>query len=241
MSQDTISLTLEPRAVTGKQVKHLRRQGNVPAVIHDHGKDSVIVQGDYMTMLKVWQRAGKHHPVQLKADGHSYTALIKEAEFDPKKHQLTHLVFNAVKANEKVAAEVPIHAKYDEGNEVSPAERAGLMVLAHLTTVNVKALPKDLPDTLYYDAEKLVEVGDSISVADLVVPEGVEVETDPAQGIASVFEPSAVAAANDALGGEEDADAGQVPSEEGSPAEDEAPADQPGGSKADEPKTGENA
>ncbi|HET6924725.1 MAG TPA: hypothetical protein VFH39_02780, partial [Candidatus Saccharimonadales bacterium] len=120
MAQDTISLTLEPRKVTGKQVRQLRREGTVPAVIHDHGKDSVVVQGDYMAVLKVWQQAGKHHPVNLQAGDKTFTALIKTADFDPKKHQLRHVVFNAVRANEKVEAEVPIHPRYSEGNEISP-------------------------------------------------------------------------------------------------------------------------
>lgn len=211
MSQDTISVTLEPREVTGKAVKHLRREGHVPAVIHDHGRDSVIVQGNYNELLKAYQQAGKHHPVAVKAGGKSYTAMIKTVDFEPKKHTLRHVVFNAVKANEKVEAEVPVHARYDEGNEASPAERAGLLVLSNVESVLVSALPKDLPDVLYYDAEKLEQVGDHVSVADLVVPEGVEVKTDPAQGLASVYEPSAVAAANDAAGGDaEDEAASEV-------------------------------
>ena len=37
MSNDPISVTLEPREVTGKAVKHLRKEGKIPAVIHDHG------------------------------------------------------------------------------------------------------------------------------------------------------------------------------------------------------------
>ena len=65
MSDDTISLELEERKVTGKAVKHLRKEGQLPAVIHDHGKPSVVVQGDSIKMLKVWQQAGKHHPVEL--------------------------------------------------------------------------------------------------------------------------------------------------------------------------------
>src|SRR5947209_20364912 len=96
MAQDSISLTLEAREVTGKAVKHLRSEGTVPAVIHDHGKDSVIVQGNAVTMLKVWQQAGKHHPVNLKAGDKNYVALIKTPDFDSKKHLLTHIVFNAV-------------------------------------------------------------------------------------------------------------------------------------------------
>lgn len=206
MSQDVISLTLEPRTVTGKAVKHLREDGTVPAVIHDHGKESVLVQGEYNQLFKVWQQAGKHHPVALKAGSHSYTALIKDAEFDPKKHSLTHLVFNAVKANEKVEAEVPVRPRYDEGNDSSPAERNGLLVLSQLENVTVLAVPSKLPDFLEYDAEKLAAVGDHATVADLIVPEGVEVKTEAEHAVASVFEPSALQAANEAAGGEAEAE-----------------------------------
>ena len=217
MSQDTISLNLELREIIGKAVKQLRRQGTVPAVIHDHGKESVHVQANYQDLVKVWQQAGKHHPIELKAGDASYVALIKTADFDPKKHQLTHVVFNAVDRNQKVDAEIPIRPRYDEGNESSPAERSGLIVLAQLETVAVKAVPSKLPDFVEYDAEKLVEIGDHATVADLIIPEGVEVETEAEHSIATVYEPSALAAANDAAGGDaEPEDAGDVESEAGS-------------------------
>lgn len=218
MTQDIISLTLEPREVTGKAVKHLRRDGTIPAVIHDHGKDSVIVQADAVQLLKVWKQAGKHHPVRLKAGGKNYTALIKAAAFDPKKHLLTHIVFNAVNANETVEAEVPVKPKYAEDNDASPAERSGYLVLSQLETVAVEAVPSKLPDVLEYDAEKLVEVGDSATVADLTVPEGVTVKTEATHAVATVFEPSALAAANEAAGGaaeEEETEAAAAGTEEG--------------------------
>ena len=215
MAQDAINLTLETRDVTGKAVKHLRREGTVPAVIHDHGKDSVIVQADYAALYKVWQQAGKHHPVNLKAGDKTFTALIKTADFDPKKHQLRHVVFNAVRANEKVEAEVPIHVRYDEGNDSSPAERNGLIVLSHLDTVQVKAIPSKLPDFLEYDAEKLVEIGDNITVADLVVPEDVEIVTEAEHSVATVYEPSALQAANEAAAGEAEAETESETVEEG--------------------------
>lgn len=198
---EKITVELEKREVTGKAVKHLRAEGKVPAVIHDHGKDSVVVMGEYVPMMKAYQQAGKHHPVDLTAGGKKYTALIKKAEFDPKKHLLRHVVFNAVKANEKVTAEIPVRIKFAEENEASPAERAGLVVLHQLETVEVEALPKDLPDVLTFDGEKLVEVGNQATVADLQVPSGVVVKTDSAHVLSTVFEPSALQAANDAAGG----------------------------------------
>jgi large subunit ribosomal protein L25 len=221
MTQDKISLTLAPRDVTGKQVRALRRDGVVPAVIHDHGKESVNVQAEYNELSKVFRQAGKHHPINLKAGDKNYLAIIKTATFEPRKNRLSHVVFNAVTANQQVEAEVPVRAKYAEGNDVSPAERNSLIVLSNLESVVVEAVPSKLPDVLEYDGEKLVEVGDHLTVADLEVPEGVTIKTEPEHAIASVYEPSALAAANDAAAGEAEAgDEEEVEAEQGEAADD---------------------
>jgi large subunit ribosomal protein L25 len=236
MTQDTIKLDLQPRQVLGKAVKHLRSSGHIPAVIHDHGKDSLHVQGNDLTITRVWQKAGKHHPISIQAGDKNYTALIKDIAFDPKKHLITHVVFNAVDKDQQVEAEIPIRPRYDEGNEASTAERAGLIVLTQLETVQVKALATNLPDYLEYDAEKLVEIGDHASVADLIIPEGVELLTPPEQSIATVYEPSALAAANDAVGGTaEVGDESEVEAEAGSEAEGEETAGE--GSEQNQPPT----
>ena len=224
MSDNAISLELEPRSVIGKAVKQLRRDGQVPAVIHDHGKTSVAVQAPYLAMYRTYQQAGKHHPISLTVDGHKYTALIKTATFEPKKNQLSHLVFNAVNKNQKVEAEVPVRPRYAEGNEASPAERAGLIVLEQLEAVGVKAVPDKIPDALEYDGEKLVEVGDHVTVADLTVPDGVELLTEVEHTLATVYEPGALAAANDAAGGVAEAETNEEAAEQEGAAAEGAPA-----------------
>lgn len=239
MSQDKITLTLEARTVEGKAVKHLRKAGIVPAVVHDHGKASVLVQGDVRLIAKAFKEAGKHHPIELNAAGKKYTAMIKTIEFEPRKQALNHVVFNAVSATEKVETEVPIHARFAEGNDASPAERAGLLALANVTTVTVQAVSSKLPDFLEYDAEKLVEVGDTVSISDLIVPAGVEIMSDPTQVIVSVNDPAVIEAANDAAGGDAEeatgTEAANVESEHGSAATDDqtSGADEirPGGKK----------
>lgn len=238
MATHTISLDLEERTVTGKAVKRLRRDGVVPAVIHDHGKKSTVVAAPYMEMYKAFQAAGKNQPISLSTGKKHYTALIKNVTFDPKKHLLTHIVFNAVKANEKVTAEVPVHIKFDEENDATPAERASLVVLHQLEVVEVEALPKNLPEALEFNGEKLVEVGDQATVADLIVPEDVAIKTEPTTVLATVFEPSALAAANDAAGGDADENT-EVEADQGSGGDDDNAETQPkaGGdaeAKADE-------
>ena len=196
MAED-ISLKLEERTVVGKQVRQLRRDGLVPAVIHDHGKPSVHVIGKYPEVYKVYRQAGRHHAIKLSVGDKTYTALIKTTAFEPRKHQLSHVVFGAVEANEKVNAEIPVRLTDD-----IPAERASLLVIRQLEVVEVEALPKDLPDEIIVDASSLVEVGDKLSVSDIVIPTGVVIITEPEHAIATVYEPSAVQAANDALAGD---------------------------------------
>ena len=128
--------------------------------------------------------------------------LIKCVAMHPRTQAFTHVVFNAVHANEKVEAEVPVRPRFDEGNDASPAERNSLMVLNNLETVLIEATPDKLPAFLEYDGEKLAEVGDSVTVADLIIPAGVELKTEDTHAVATVYEPSAVAAANDAAGGD---------------------------------------
>lgn len=183
MSED-ITLTLEKREVLGKAVKHLRREGKVPAVIHDHGKESLHVMAPYLEVVKAYQIAGKHHPVSLKVGSIEHLALIKDVDFDPKKHQLRHVVFSAINQNEAVEAEVPIMIIGD-----IPAEMANLMVLKTLDHVTVEALPKDLPDELIIEGSRLAEIGDRVTVADLGIPDGVTIKDDPEQMIAVVEEP----------------------------------------------------
>ncbi len=197
MSNEEIALVLEKRSVLGKQVKHLRNGGLVPAVIHDHGKPSKVVMAPYIELIKVYREAGKHHPLSLTLGKDTYMALIKDVDFEPTKHQLRHVVFNAIKQDEKVETEIPLRLIGD-----IPAEKASLLVLTQLDHVEVEALPKDLPDVLEVDASKLAEVGDHLTVADIVTPAGVTILTEPEMQIAIVEMPKDQVAEADAAAAE---------------------------------------
>lgn len=186
MTSQDITLELKQRTEVRKRLRGLRQEGLVPAVVHNHGKTSIHVAGDYGKVAKTFQLAGKHHPVNLTVDGKKHLALIKDVDFGPVKHEVRHVVFQAIKQNEEVDAEVPVVFKEDA--EI-PAEKVSLMVLKQLDTVQVKALPRDLPDELIVDPSSLAEVGDSLTVADLVAPKGVTIMTEPEHQIAIVEMP----------------------------------------------------
>lgn len=215
MTSQDITVELEKREAVGKGLNAIRAGGQVPAVIHDHGKPSIHVQGELSQLLKVYSAAGKHHPVQLKVGSKQHLALIKDVDFEPAKHRMRHIVFQAVKQNEAVEAEIPVVFLADA--EI-PAERISLLVLKQLDHVQVKALPKDLPDELVVDPSVLAAAGDSITVADLKVPAGVTVLTPEDTPIAAVEVPKDQIA-------EADAAAASLAEDAGAPEETPAPAE----------------
>jgi large subunit ribosomal protein L25 len=230
MSNDTIAVELQKREVIRKKLAGLRADGHVPAVIHNHGQESIHVMGDSQKLAKVYGAAGKHHPVELTVEGKKHLALIKDVDFEPAKHRMRHVVFQAIKQNEKTTAEIPVVL---EGEEI-PAERKNLLVLTQLDTVEVEALPRNLPDQLTVDATKLEEVGDHLHVSDIKAPEGVTILTDPETSLAVVEMPK------DQLA-EADAAAAALADDAGTPAADDDQDEDQQADEGDAPATEEKA
>ena len=223
---DKITLNIQAREVHGKKVARLRREGLVPGVVYGAGIEPMSVQAVTGETDKVVKAAGKHTPVHLTGSKRRI-AMIKDVDRDPVKHTIRHVAFHAVRADEPVVAEVPIRLT---GEGESAAERNGLVVLQAIEKIEVKALPMELPEALEVSIVELAEAGDRVTIGDIKLPKGVEIvdKDDGREGtddddvtvmdlvVASVYEPSALQAANEAAAGDaESAEAEEVASENG--------------------------
>jgi len=231
-----VSLKLVPRTVNGKKVAGLRKSGLVPSVIYGHG-EPLLTESPLVETTKAVHEAGKHTPVHLVVDGKKRLAMIKSVDIHPVRHHVRHVAFHAIKQNEIITAEVPI-VLVGEGE--SAAERAGLVVLQAIETIEIKAKPGDLPESLELSILDLTTTDDKLTVADLKLPEGVEFadqDQDTELVIANVYEPSALAAKNDAIGGDA-VDESEVEAENGedTPQDAQGEENRPGGKDQKEPK-----
>lgn len=238
LSNDKISLKLEAREAKGKKVAKLRKDGLLPGVVYGHGFEAIAVQAPKLAVEKAVKQAGGHAPVHLTIDGKHKIAMIKNIDVNPAKNSVRHVEFHAVKQNEKVEAEIPIKLV---GVGESEAEKNGLIVLQTLESLKIKALPMELPESFEVSIAELSEPNQHLTVADIKIPEGVEIvdEGEEAQEatIASVWEPSALQAANESTGGDAE-DESEVESEHG---EDEVAETEGGEEKGEEAKDGEKA
>lgn len=206
MSSDKITLKLTERKELGKAAKALRRAGFVPANMYERGKESVPLSAPIGEITKTYHAAGKHSPVELEVDGKKHLAMIKDVDTDPVKGTLRHVAFHAVKRNEKVEAEVPVRID----GEI-PGQKIGLLFLQNLDTVQVEALPGNLPEELIIDGAKLAEDGDKVTVADIQPVDGVVVLTDPETMVADLQVPKDQIAEADAALEEQKAAEGLEP------------------------------
>lgn len=204
---DSIILEAEQREVTGKKVRSLRANGFVPATVYENGKESINVQVAYIPLVKAYSAAGMGQPVELNIGAKKLLTMIKDVHIDPAKNTIMHVAFHSVNANDPVTAEVPIHIEGDV-----PAEQQGNFIVRPNDSVEVRALPANLPEFMVVDASKLVEPGDHLTVADIVPIKDVEILSEPELTLATVEEPRANIEAEEEVA----VDAADVPSANGS-------------------------
>jgi large subunit ribosomal protein L25 len=211
-----IKLSLNARTATGKKTAGLRAEGLIPSVIYGEG-EPVLAQSAYNETEKALLVAGYHSTIDVDFDGKKKLVIVKDVNLDPVSRKIVNVEFQAVSANQAIEATTPIVI---ENFETSDANKAHLAILQVMEEIEVKAKPSDLPKELVIDASKLATIEDKLTVADIVLPKGVEFadkEIETTAAIAILSDPAAEAAAREA----EDAaatvvDAADVPSDNGS-------------------------
>jgi large subunit ribosomal protein L25 len=180
------TLTARHRTITGKAVAHLRKEGQLPAVVYGHGVESSNVTVDAHEFDVLRKHIGPNALVDLSVDGRtSQPVLIHGVQIHPVHRRAIHADLLLVRMTEELTVDVPLVS-----TGISPAvEQLGGTLLHPTATVRVKALPDHLPQSIEYSVESLVDFDATVHVRDLVIPEDVTLLTDPDEVIAKVQAP----------------------------------------------------
>lgn len=180
---ERLDITAFKRETTGKgAARALRRQGEIPAVIYRKGvSESIRIPGkDFLRALK--KIKSENVLISLKfPDGNSRLAVIKDYQVDPVSGELLHTDFQEVLLTETVKVTVRV---ITTGIPKGVKERGGILQYG-LRKIDIEALPDKIPGHIEVDVSSL-EVGQSIHVRDLKLPEGVKVLTDEDEVIATL-------------------------------------------------------
>lgn len=187
---DKIELKVEPRILQGKQVKTLRRQGLVPAIMYGHRTDPVCLQIKAPELDRVLAHAGGNRLITLTIGDSKGThlALARAVQRDAITGSPLHVDFYEVTMTEKIRVEVPVVLVGE-----SPVVASGEGMLLHmLDTIEIECLPGDLLDRIEVDVSSLDEFDKAIYVRDLNVSSSIELVSEGDEMIVKVEPISAV-------------------------------------------------
>lgn len=184
------NLEVEAREGVGKGVaRKLRASGKIPAVLYGGGGPGIPLALDATRLQKVLHESelGLNTLLDLKVRDHAEldgkTVMVRELQRHPVHGAFIHADLYEVDLSQKIDVEVPIHVS---GKAVG-VELGGILDQA-LREVEIKCLPRAIPDEIVVDVSAL-ELGDSLHVSDLPLPEGVELVSDPELSVVSVVAP----------------------------------------------------
>lgn len=184
----TASLSATRRTGTGKGVaRTLRRDGKVPGVIYGHKREATPVAVDARDLEKLLERISADNTViELAIEGAGARALIREIQRHPFKRQILHIDFLELVAGEKVTVNVPLVLV----GTAAGVRNAGGVLDQIMREVQVEVDPANIPNHIDVDISGL-ELGGSVHVSEVPVPEGAEVQDEPSAAVVVIATPRA--------------------------------------------------
>lgn len=177
-------LEIKPREITGKQVKNIRTVGEAPAVLYGPNMKSTMATINAKEFSKVFEEAGYSALIDINFNSKKQKVLVKEVQKNPVNDQILHVSLYVVDQETEITTEVPV-----EFVGLAIAQDQGLGFVVHaLDAVTVRCLPANLPAKFEIDVSHLANIGETITIADMKMPEGVELDSnmDPTTAIAYV-------------------------------------------------------
>jgi len=179
---EKITLNVTPRAVVGKKVKQIRRQGWVPMVLYGPDFEPELYQADALETNRVLAAAGMTSLISLQTKGRKkpHSALVRDVQRDVLTDAPLHVDLYRVSMTQKITTEVPIEFT----GESPPIAQGEAMLLTLMDRVEIECLPGDLVSSLAVDLGLLQAMDAVMLVKDISVPEGIAILTAGDEAVA---------------------------------------------------------
>jgi large subunit ribosomal protein L25 len=183
-----VLIEVEKRTETGKgPARRLRADGRIPATLYGRKSQPISLSLNEHEFRKIYERAGSTSlfDLQIKEDGGVFTrsALIKERQIRAFDGTILHLDFQEILMDEAIEMAIPVEF---EGKPIG-LEKGGDFLIT-LRELRVSCLPGNIPESIVVDISNL-DLGHSIHVGEITLPEGVSAVTEAGVALASVTTP----------------------------------------------------
>jgi large subunit ribosomal protein L25 len=186
-----VSIAVERRSGTGKSYnRKLRAQGKAPGVVYGSGKESVSVSFDPKVLQGKLSESHAGINTLFDLEGDSSVAnrvvMVKELQREPVRGAVLHADFYEIDLTERLHVSVPVHL-----SGTAPGLLEGGVIEHALRELELACLPNAIPDEVIADVSGL-ELGQSLHVADIQLPGGVELVSNSELSVVSVLLPKII-------------------------------------------------
>ena len=168
--------------------RSLRRGGRIPAVLYSKGGSTPISLEPSRVRKLLMLGHAESTLIDLKIDGAvnkaDRIAVLRDYQTDPLTGELLHADFFEVSMDEKIKVTVPVELTA----ETPAGVKEGGILQFVLRELEIECLPLLIPDNIVVDASKL-NMGESIHIRDISVPEGIRIIIDPDQAVLTIASP----------------------------------------------------
>ncbi len=183
-----VKFAFEARETRGKgSSRRLRMRGMAPGVVYGGGRAATSIAFDVAAFERLLETShgGMNTLIDLVGDGPAggRTVIAKELQREPVRGKITHVDFFEVDLKAKIEVAVPIHLVGAAAGVV-----LGGVLDQQQREVVLLCMPDAIPDDIEVDVSGM-ELGDSLHIRDLAVPDGVEFHTDESLTVATVLVP----------------------------------------------------
>jgi large subunit ribosomal protein L25 len=185
MADTVAKLKVSSRVAGGSRAaRRLRRTGRVPGVVYGGSGDSMGFEVDARELRLALASSGA--VLDLSVDGKKATPVVlKEAQRDHVRGDTIHVDFLRVRLDEAIHAVVPLELT---DTDDAPGVKEGGVLEQITRELNVEALPTAIPEAILHPVGEM-QIGETIALAAVAVPEGVTLLDDPEQTVIATLSP----------------------------------------------------
>jgi large subunit ribosomal protein L25 len=191
MAGERTKLVVTQREGLGSaESRRLRKEGLVPGVLYGNGEPVAICIAERELRRALTGAGGLHSILDVEIDGKgkAHASILKEYQVDPVRGGVTHVDLQEVRLDRAIQASVTVQLL---GGDDAPGVREGGVLSQPLREVTVEALPLEVPEHLDLDVSGM-DIGATLRISDLAVPEGVTLLDDSEMVVATVTAPTKV-------------------------------------------------
>jgi large subunit ribosomal protein L25 len=179
----TLLQAKERKEFRNSNLTQLRNEGNIPGVVYGNKIESKAIYLNGPDFIKTIRETGRNAVFSLDVEGTRHDVVLSDYQADPLKNEITHLDFRAVDMSQEIMAEVRIELVGD-----AAGVKDGGVLQQPVHELSISAKPNDIPQSVEVNIADL-QVGESITAADIKAGRGFTINTDDETVIASILAP----------------------------------------------------